>query len=156
MLDRFLTTWKAEADATGRMIRAVPEDRADYRPHEKSMDAGETCRHIVASERAFVQMVLGEQADWEMPEGVWIGTALTDLHGQWQDALIERLKEKDDGWLAERVDFFGGAMARAEILDTMIRHTVHHRGQLSVYLRLMGEKVPGVYGPTADDQAPGV
>ena len=63
---------------------------------------------------------------------------------------LQLLREKSDEWWRENTQFFDVTRTRAWVMTRRIAHSAHHRGQLVVYLRLVGELVPSVYGPTAD------
>jgi uncharacterized damage-inducible protein DinB len=67
-------------------------------------------------------------------------------------AAIARVRALSGEALIEPVDFFGTILTAVVILSVMVRHSIHHRGQLSTYLRPMGGKVPAIYGPSADTQ----
>jgi uncharacterized damage-inducible protein DinB len=63
---------------------------------------------------------------------------------------LEKLRAKPDAWWREETQFFDVRRSRAWIMTRRMNHSAHHRGQLVVYLRLLGDLVPSVYGPTAD------
>ncbi len=141
-----------------RVFNAVPEGQLDWRPEPKARTARELLGHLIGHERDIVELLatgeihhnmyiafdgvkqavaLYEQASREVETAL---TAMTDA--AWDDVpakfvhddkVIMEMPRRDLGWL-------------------MWFDCIHHRGQLSTYLRPMGSKVPGIYGPSADDQ----
>jgi uncharacterized damage-inducible protein DinB len=80
----------------------------------------------------------------------------SDAGARYQDripASIARVRALSGEALLQPVDFFGTMLPAVVVLSVMVRHSIHHRGQLSTYIRPMGGKVPSIYGPTADTQA---
>jgi uncharacterized damage-inducible protein DinB len=80
----------------------------------------------------------------------------TDAVGFYNERIpraIGRVRALSPDALVRPIDFFGNMLPAVVILSIMVRHSVHHRGQLSTYLRPMGGKVPPIYGPSADTQA---
>jgi uncharacterized damage-inducible protein DinB len=116
---------------------------------------GDLAWHLPTSERWFATGALGLRVpgvdpvpkDARPADPAGIADAADRSHA----LLLEAFRGQDDAWLAEEVEFYGRRMPREAIVGLMLRHGAHHRGQLTVYLRLAGGKVPGVYGPSADD-----
>jgi uncharacterized damage-inducible protein DinB len=153
----------SELDNTRRMIAAIPTDRLDFRPASQSWTLGELASHVV-NLVAWHTMVL-QQTGYDLASGddsrreAASDTAalLSEL-----DANIAALQAAlpsvtaDDlaaTWTLRHGEHVLGAMPRTVALRTIcISHLIHHRGQLSVYVRLVGGKVPGMYGPSKDDQ----
>ena len=73
-------------------------------------------------------------------------------YNQRMPTAIERVRALSGDALVRPVDFFGTMVPAVVVLSVMLRHSIHHRGQLSTYLRPMGGKVPSIYGPTADTE----
>jgi uncharacterized damage-inducible protein DinB len=150
-----LADYQRERETTKRVIAAIPEGKADYSPDSKSMSAFKLARHIASSELFFLNGILtGEfKSEDPMPASVrttgeilaWYETSLNDA--------IESTKAASGELLSRRIDFFGKiTLPAVGFLSLMLKHSVHHRGQLSAYLRAMGGKVPSIYGPSGDDQ----
>ena len=150
----FLTEWEREFAATARVMGSLPPTALGWRPHPKSMAAGELAWHLVSAERAAVGFYLAgrmlREAGPETPaslQGMIQAYAL-----QHQDLSDKVRKAPAEAWTRTFPFSDGQTVTGAWVLERMIlRHAVHHRGQLTVYLRLLGAKVPAVYGPTADD-----
>lgn len=153
-----LATWEYENATTLRVLRAIPDGTLDLRAAAKGWRLGDLAWHICTSERWFCTGPLGLEVPGEDPvpkdappaTAAAMAAAREGSHA----ALAAALQGKDGAWLDEVVEFYGMALPRVEVLRLMVRHEVHHRGQLSVYLRLAGGKVPSIYGPTADDAGP--
>ena len=157
--DRFIDEFKSEAAITQRVLKALPPKRAAYRPHKKSMNLGDLAWHIVTAESWFIGGMLRGSFDNGMPADVPKKApknfkAMAGVHKHLTAARVRELKRAKPAALAKRTNFFG--MAKLPALEYMrwnISHTIHHRGQLCVYLRLVKAKVPSVYGPSADTGA---
>ena len=118
----FIQRFKIERPNFVKVIRALPSERLDYKPHERNSSAGDIAWFLAQELRALVQMLETGEIQWEQ-----------------------------DG----RMYFGGKLMKTAPIGDTIWDFwfdAIHHRGQLTAYLRPMGGTVPSVYGPTADSK----
>lgn len=150
-----LQSWHHEHGLSGKAIRAVPPGKIGMRPHEKSKSMGELCWHLAEAERFFVVKGLGVDVPGEnpVPKETPPSTpaAMAEAFDRSHAALAAALEKKDAAWFGETVDFFSMKMSRAAVVETMLRHEIHHRGQLTVYLRLAGGKVPSIYGGSADE-----
>jgi len=154
-MDAFVADWEWENGNTVKCLEAMPDGKLDMAPHEKSMTLHRLAWHLCEAERWFVAEALGVEVPGEnpvprenpAPNVAAVVAARKASHA----SLVSAVRRKDDAWLAEKVEFLGMNVPRRSALDIMIRHEVHHRGQLSVYLRLASVNVPSVYGPSADD-----
>lgn len=148
-----------EAATTRRVLERLPEDRLSWRPHAKSMSAGQLGLHTAGLPGAFAEILderVLEVPDVPLPEPDSVEEMLSTLEESVESAT-RKLGEWDDEGLAEvwRMTRGGetvlelprGSMLRAGLLN----HWYHHRGQLTVYLRLLDVPVPAVYGPSADE-----
>jgi uncharacterized damage-inducible protein DinB len=154
-MDALLAAWEHEHGTSVRVLRAVPDARLDLQPHPKSMTLHRLCWHIPEAERFFVARCLGAEPPGPdpVPKGAPPGTVegMVAAFEASHAGLVESVKGRGEAWLAEEVEFFGARLPRARVGDVMLRHEIHHRGQLTVYLRLAGAKVPSIYGPSADE-----
>lgn len=155
----------AEYAATRSMLAAVPWDRADWAPHDASMTLGTLARHVATLPRFGLAALTSDTMDARAlrvpPDPV---SAADDLVAIWDDAsgaLRDALADASDDALGQpwTMTMNDGAVtlvegSRAEVVRRWtLSHIAHHRGQLSVYLRLLDVPVPGAYGPSADDLA---
>jgi uncharacterized damage-inducible protein DinB len=155
--------FKQEAANTRKMLERVPEGRFDWRPHEKSMSLGRLAGHIAESS-SWVLEVVGSteldfaQSDYKPFEPESSAELLTefDKHAAgFEEAMAGKSDEEMlVEWTMKSGDHVIAQLPRvAAVRGFILSHTYHHRGQLSVYLRLLEVPVPGVYGPSADDSA---
>jgi len=149
----FTDTSRHETETTKKIIRAVPDDKKSYKPDPKSMSAHELAWHIASAEIMFYDFILnGQMSAGRPPEAPsTIGAILDWYETNYQDR-VKKVDEMPADKLAQNLVLFAGMSFPAVMyLDMMNRHSVHHRGQLSTYLRPMGSKVPAIYGGSADE-----
>ena len=146
-----LAALEQEAAATRKVIAAVPADKLDYRPHPTNMSAIELASHVATSEIWFLNSIAA--GSFPMEEGPKFATPAEIL--AWYDrelpGALAKVKELSGEKLAAVIDFFGMKFPNVVYLNFCQVHSVHHRGQLSAYLRPMGAKVPSIYGGSADE-----
>ncbi len=153
MRDFYLRPLKLESATTLKVITAVPPEASDYRPDANSRTALDLLRHIAATDNRFIETVLNGvfTTDNLIPDSartpVEIGAWYAERHAANRDRLV-RIAAMD---LVIPVDFRGKFTWPAVMfLQLGLHHTIHHRGQLSAYLRAMGAKVPSIYGESYD------
>lgn len=161
----FSAQLEREAVISGRALERVPEGRPDWKPHEKSMPLGYLST-LVATMPSWIAMIITQdELDLNPPGGGGYkppatGTSreLLHVHEQSVSAAGAALRGTSDAHLMTTWRLLVAARVvkesprHAAIADTFT-HLAHHRGQLSVYLRLNGVAVPSIYGPTADDRS---
>jgi uncharacterized damage-inducible protein DinB len=150
----YLGVLKNESRITKKILEAVPADKSAYRPHKVSKSAIELVRHIATAEPRFLETVLKGEfslAPAEFPDSttpVEIAAAYEKRFNQDFEGLSKAKPEQ----LLKIVDFRGMFQRPAvSFLMLGLHHTIHHRGQLSSYLRCMGARVPSIYGESYDD-----
>lgn len=158
--DALIAEIKHEAAATRRLLQAVPEDKFDWKPHEKSMTAGRLAAHVAEIPvwvNRSLEAVEFDFATAPTQRNTYAGTAaLLDVFEQRLAAALAVLENASDDALNQKYTVRRGAQTMFElprkvlIRNFALNHQVHHRGQLSVYLRLLDIPVPGMYGPSAD------
>jgi uncharacterized damage-inducible protein DinB len=143
-----------ERPLTKAVIAAIPADKADYAPNPAGRTAIDLAWHIVAAENRFLEAVINGGFDLTprpRPEAV---RTPADVNAWYDDRLasnLEQLKGLSGERLVVAVDFRGLLTLPALLyLRVGLNHTIHHRGQLSMYLRPMGAKVPSIYGESFD------
>lgn len=151
-----LRFWKHEAVATRKVISRVPQDGSDYRPDPKSRTAREIAWLIVLEERLLVDGLESGVIDWrDEPTPATMVEVLSTYDGG-HDDVTNRLERLDESAWEAGVGFVvaGQELRRAsgyEYAWEFLFDQVHHRGQLSTYLRPMGARVPSIYGPSGDE-----
>ena len=150
----YLPQITAEHRLTKAVISAIPEERADYRPDPVVKSAFELAWHIVSAEIRFLDGVVAGVFDYgnsTPPETVRTPADVVDWYAGRFAAAIARLKQTSGTDLVRPIDFRGVFQFPAYAYAAIgMNHTVHHRGQLSMYLRPMGAKVPSIYGESYD------
>jgi uncharacterized damage-inducible protein DinB len=143
---------KNEWKTTSKVIAAVPNGQRDYKPDANGRSAWDLATHIAAADVWFLDGVINgrfdnpdEKAPAADPAGV----------SAWYErefpARLNKVLSLPDEKLTQTIDFFGMKMPAVQYLMITLVHMVHHRGQLSSYLRPMGGKVPSIYGGSYDE-----
>lgn len=152
---------KNELATTRRLLERVPTDHLDWQPHPKSMSIGKLASHM-ALLIGFLDMAL-QGADTDMAQVQWppAPTSNADILSQF-DANSEKLHQAlasvedatfHDKWTMRHGEKVIMSMPRTAVTRVLVlNHLIHHRGQLSVYLRLLDIPVPAIYGGSADEQ----
>lgn len=155
----FLREFDNEAGTTRRVLERVPDDKLSWRPHPKSMSLGELALHVAASPAVICGWAAEDETQFtgEKTPAPSSKAEILAAHDQGVKTVKDSLsKIGDDGlaktWTAKAggatlMSMPKGALVRAIVLN----HWIHHRGQLSVYLRLLDVPVPAIYGPSADE-----
>jgi uncharacterized damage-inducible protein DinB len=144
-----------ESKTTRRILEAVPADKGEYKPDERSMSAWTLASHIASAEMFFLGAVIDgkfDRANGAIPESV---TTPAQLGAWYEESINEattKLKNLSAGDLTRNLNFHDVLNFPAvQYIQFMLNHSIHHRGQLSAYLRPMGAKVPRIYGGSADE-----
>ena len=160
--DYFATILDREGGNTVRVLRAVPNDRRDYKPDDKSRTAWELAKHIATSDLWFLDSVCDglfaydAETEKKISAGLETVADVVEFYTREFPKRIERLRQTPGEELAREVDFFGMEKGPSiSYLGLANNHSIHHRGQLMTYLRAMGSKVPSIYGGSADEPFPG-
>lgn len=151
-----LADYEQERATTRKVLEAVPAGKESYTPDGRSMNALALAWHIASAEKFFLEGVINskfEAGEPGVPETI---KSVKDVVA-WYDSnlpeTIDAVKGLSAEALTHEIDFFGMFKAPAlNYLSLMLRHSIHHRGQLSSYLRPIGAKVPGIYGPSGDSK----
>ena len=150
----YLPGLKNEHRLTTNIIAAIPVDKGDYRPDGVSKSAIDLAWHIVATEMRFLDAIAAGEFDFTpkpRPDSVKTSADLVAWYAQNFEPRIQKLTKLSNDQLIKVVDFRGMfQMPAVMYLGFVLHHSVHHRGQLSMYLRPMGAKVPAIYGESYD------
>ena len=148
---------KAEFPAFVRVLEALPQDRLDYRPEPRSRTAAELAWVLVAEEAALLSIVETGSVTWQQQTPPATVAEIAAAYEKNARAVTDRIERMDDEAWEKKASFFMAPGAppweaeTSEFLWGFLFDAIHHRGQLSTYLRPMGGKVPSIYGPSADD-----
>jgi uncharacterized damage-inducible protein DinB len=150
----FLSSLNNEHRLTAQVIAAIPLDKGGYRPEPVSKSALELAWHMASSEMRFMDAVLNGAFNLDpfpMPDYIVHSSELVAWYKENFALRFEALKAATPEQLSKIISFRGVFELPAVMyLSFTINHVVHHRGQLSVYLRPMGAKVPSIYGESYD------
>ena len=152
-----------EMKTTRRVIERVPSDKAKWKPHPKSFPLGHLTQLVSLMPGWITNAVTQTSLDLTSYKGYSYETTedllkTFDQHVKEARKALASAKDSDFTvlWSLKRGDQVFFTAPRATIVRQTINHLVHHRGQLTVYLRLIDVPVPMIYGPTADEKMPGL
>ncbi|HWJ16312.1 MAG TPA: DinB family protein [Gemmatimonadaceae bacterium] len=154
---RFLRNYERETATTLRVMHAYPVDKTDFRPHERSNNALHLGWTFVVEQAMLLRALRGEDmfgSGYGKPPENWQGI-LDAFKGARTDVMSELGKPENQDLDGSVVFMVApkqkGEVPLADFVEFMLGDQIHHRGQLSVYLRMAGGKVPSIYGPSADE-----
>ncbi|HLY43854.1 MAG TPA: DinB family protein [Terracidiphilus sp.] len=163
--DFFLAKLERESDLVRKAIERVPEGRNDYKPHERSMELGYLAALVAGMLGWIAMMIERDELNLDDPstDGFRTKAVATqaELLGSLHDGVAKArraLESTNDEHLAKSWAFkMNGNVVSQQprsimIADAVFSHLAHHRGQLTVYLRMVGSTVPAIYGPSADER----
>jgi uncharacterized damage-inducible protein DinB len=154
---QFLEAYRREHATTLKVLRAFPPEKSEFRPHERSNTARQLAWTFVVEERLMLLALKNEPvlgSGFPPAPDAW--DAILDAFATQHEQLVSQLESATDPELKGTVHFFTGPKQTGEYPTTqflwfMLCDQIHHRGQLSVYVRMAGGKVPSIYGPSADE-----
>lgn len=154
----FLDVYQREHATTLKVLRAFPREQSEFRPHERSNTARQLAWTFVVEEGLMLkalrqQPLLGDGFPPAAPDS-W--DAVLDAFEKQHVEIVSQLQNAGKAGVGGTVEFFVapkqmGQYPTMDFLWFMLHDQIHHRGQLSVYVRLAGGKVPSIYGPSADE-----
>lgn len=149
--------WEGEFPATCQVLAAVKDEKREYKPDPKSRTAWQLAAHLATTDIWFMDSIIGGAFHFD-PEKAKAQEAafrnvndIVEFYKQTFPEKLKALRAIPADRMTETIDFFGMMkFPRARWVGFANNHSIHHRGQLTAYLRAMGSKVPNVYGPSAD------
>jgi uncharacterized damage-inducible protein DinB len=146
----FTKFWTQETRTTRNVLSRIP-DSSGYRPDPRSRTAQEIAWQIVCEEKMLIEAMETGEASWNPPP---MPDSMQDVLAEYERQSAEALKRWDalpqskwDGPLS----FFGNERPSSSLAWSFLFDIIHHRGQITTYLRPMGSTVPSIYGPSADE-----
>lgn len=143
---------EGEFHTTRKVLAAVPEGRLSWRPHEKGRTAGELAWHIAAVDVWFLESItkgaFPHEGEGTPPKTI---AEIVSFYEKNFPVALDKVKALPGEKLAQKIQFYDFNYPAVVYLSFTNNHSIHHRGQLSAYLRAMGEKVPSIYGGSADE-----
>jgi uncharacterized damage-inducible protein DinB len=154
--DFLLSELANEMQTTLRVFGAVAGGKADYQPDPLSKTGLGLIRHITLEDERVLNGIANGAFEAPSDESVCGIMSAGDAIARYKERIpvsIERVRAMSGEQLCKDIDYLGAfQMPGLAFLSLMLKHSIHHRGQLSTYLRAMGGRVPGIYGPSADSQ----
>lgn len=160
----FLAQLERETISTRKVIERVPEGRNDWKPHPRSMAMGYLAALVATMPGWVAFMIEREELNFDDPSSAEFRTRAVETRAELLQLLEDgaakarrALEGTDNHHLEQRWRFMSGGRVLTEeprsvmIADAVFSHLAHHRGQLTVYLRLNEAAVPAIYGPSADE-----
>jgi uncharacterized damage-inducible protein DinB len=159
---QMLAELQQEGIATRKILAQVPLDKKDWKPHEKSMTLASLARHVAEIYGWSKETIVMDELDFAKmdftPKTLETNDELLALFDKCLATSTEILEKTTDEEMAKPWSMRNGeviyfTMPKAQVMRTwVLNHSVHHRAQLGVYLRLLNIHLPGTYGPSADEQ----
>jgi uncharacterized damage-inducible protein DinB len=162
--ESFLAELDREADRSRRALEQIPDGKTDWKPHDRSMPFGYLASMVATIPSWIAMGITRDELDLQPPDGpsfkmepMHTSADYLKAHEKTVASARAALEQTTDDFLMTswRLLVAGKVVwdtTRHEMIRDTINHLAHHRGQMTVYLRLMGAKVPALYGPSADDQ----
>ncbi|HYJ80052.1 MAG TPA: DinB family protein [Longimicrobiaceae bacterium] len=157
---QFLDAFEREHQTTMKVLRAYPPDRMELQPHPRSSTARDLAWTFVM-EQVLAEKALTTGFDWSkpptgMPKAPQTLDEITAALEQSHQKIVQLVRDFPDEKFSDTVQFMVGPKTLGDVpiiafLWFLLSDQIHHRGQLSVYLRMADGKVPSIYGPTADE-----
>jgi uncharacterized damage-inducible protein DinB len=149
--DFLLDAIEEEFPTTKRVLEALPQAQYSWQPHPKGKTAGELAWHVAGAEVWFFNSVAAGKFDQPEPPALKTMAEVLAFYEREFPKALARLRTLTPEQLATPTPFAIFNEPLVVYLQLGYAHSIHHRGQLSTYLRAMGEKVPGIYGGSADE-----
>ncbi len=146
----FTTFWAKESQTTRRVFARIPEG-SRYRPDPKSRTAQEIAWQIVCEEKMLIEALETGKVEWAPAAMPATMKEVLDAYVAQSDGLTLRWASLPTARWEGQLEFFGKQRPASPMAWSFLFDIVHHRGQITTYLRPMGSKVPQVYGPSGDE-----
>jgi uncharacterized damage-inducible protein DinB len=162
--DFLLAEMNREVDRSRRALEQVPDGKHDWKPHEKSMAFGYLANMVATIPMWIAMQINQNELDIAPKDGPKFELTRIETSAEFIEALDKAAagareafeKTSDEhlktNWQLKAAGNVVAESPRYEMIQDTLLHLAHHRGQMTVYLRLMGAKVPAIYGPSADDK----
>ncbi len=157
--DTFLQTWDREFATTMKVLKQLPADKADFKPTAEKTKSAKELANVFIAELSVMDHVVKGVLDFGSHAGSKSPATYDQVLSTFestQKAMVEKVKNMPDADWNSTMQFpVGpgkmGEVRRGDLFWMMLMDSIHHRGQFSIYLRLVGAKVPSIYGGSADE-----
>ncbi len=146
----FTKFWTDESKTTRNVLSRIPEG-SDYRPDSKSRTAHEIAWQIVCEEKMIIEALENGKAEWNSPPLPATMKEVVDAYENLSAGLPQRWDALPAARWDGMLEFFGSERPASPMAWSFLFDIVHHRGQITTYLRPMGSTVPQIYGPSGDE-----
>lgn len=146
----FTKFWTKESKTTGKVLARIPEG-SDYRPDPKSRTAQEIAWQIFCEEKMIIEAVENGKGEWAPPPMPGTMKEIVAAYEEQAATMPDRWKQLPAEKWNGTIEFFGQQRPASAMAWSFLFDIVHHRGQITTYLRPMGSTVPQIYGPSADE-----
>ena len=146
----FTNFWNKESKTTRNVLARIPEG-SQYRPDPKSRTAQDIAWQILCEERMLIDALESGKAEWSPAPTPATMKAIVEAYEKQSASIADRLAALPDDKWAGTLSFFGTDRQASPMAWGFLFDIIHHRGQISTYLRPMGSTVPQIYGPSADE-----
>jgi uncharacterized damage-inducible protein DinB len=146
----FTEFWTNESKTTRNVLARIPEN-SDYKPDPKSRTAKEIAWQIVCEEKMIIEALEQGKAEWAPPPTPKTMKEVLDAYEKQSARMPQRWKAVTAERWTGKLEFFGSQRPASPMAWSFLFDIVHHRGQITTYLRPMGSTVPQIYGPSADE-----
>lgn len=155
-LEFFKPLWNEEHSKFVRVFKALPHDKLSFRPHEKSRSAAELTWLLIYEQKTLVELLETGKINWVETHPITPLDEMISMYEKNHEIISEKLGAMTQAeWSKKTTCTFPGNYVVEETVGqffwSWLLDAIHHRGQLSVYIRLLGGKVPSIYGPSADE-----
>ena len=146
----FMNFWTNESKTTRNVLARIPEG-SDYRPDPKSRTAHEIAWQIVCEERMSIEALESGKAEWAPPPMPATMKEVLEAYEKQSAGMAQRWRALPAARWDGTLEFFGSQRPASPMAWSFLFDIVHHRGQITTYLRPMGSTVPQIYGPSGDE-----
>ncbi len=154
-IEDFIEDWKEESKSTVMVFKKVDDLELKKKVHDNVRTPGKIAWHITQTVTEMPKSAGIISTDplenMDIPESI---KTITDLYEKYSGELVRSIKENwKDSDLNEVIELYGQKWKRSKVLSVLLKHEIHHRAQMTVVMRLLNMKVPGVYGPSKEEWA---
>jgi uncharacterized damage-inducible protein DinB len=146
----FRKFWEDESKTTRNVLARIPEG-SEYRPDPKSRTASEIAWQIVCEEKMLIEALESGKAEWAPAPAPATMKEMVGLYEKQSTDIVRRLNSLPAARWDGPMEWFGSERPASPLAWSFLFDIVHHRGQITTYLRPMGSTVPQIYGPSADE-----
>jgi uncharacterized damage-inducible protein DinB len=159
-INNFTNELVREAETTKKMLQRVPDDKYNWKPHERSMTVQRLVTHIAELPTWITMVLTTDELDFANNDyQTELITRTEDLINFFEKSLADgkqhlmeaRDEQLSDNWTLRNGEKIYSTSPKSEVLRMVFSQIIHHRAQLGVYLRLLDIPIPGSYGPSADE-----